>query len=79
VVIGAQSRSEASLAALSDACAAQAEIKAAGLADVESDSWCDCLFLAQVDIKGWIPTWLGTWSPVPAPTQPKQCKQCAYD
>ena len=47
---------------LSDACAAQAELKAAGLADVESDSWCDCLFLAQVDIKGWIPTWLGTWS-----------------
>lgn len=36
----------------------EAEIKAAGLTGVESDSWCDCLFLAQVDIKGWIPTWL---------------------
>jgi hypothetical protein len=30
----------------------------AGLQDVKSEYWCETIFVAQVDIKGWIPLWL---------------------
>jgi len=34
------------------------EIEEAELTNVEAEDWCEATFVAQVDIKGWIPTWV---------------------
>jgi len=34
------------------------DIKQAGLGKVSTNEWCEAMFLARVDVKGWIPTWL---------------------